>query len=239
MLIPLRDENPTRSWPFVTIALIVINVLVFIYEFTLGSAQQATFFASFALYPSQIVTGVPLTSVALQPLFLTVITSMFLHGGLLHIAGNMLYLWIFGNNVEDLLGHVKFVLFYLATGVVAAGAHILSDPSSKIPTIGASGAIAGVLGAYIILFPYARVLTAVPIFFYIGLIRLPALALIGFWFVLQLFSGVASLSTQTAQASGVAWFAHIGGFVAGAILILFLPKRRIPKTPGIRSIFSD
>jgi membrane associated rhomboid family serine protease len=155
---------------------------------------------------------------------------MFLHGGWAHLIGNMLYLWIFGDNVEDRLGHVKYVVFYLGCGWVATLVHGLSNPGSAIPSIGASGAIAGVLGAYLVLFPKARVVTLIPLGFFIRLTQLPALAVLGFWFVLQLFSGTASLGAKSAQTTGVAWWAHIGGFVAGlvvgGVVRMVQPRRR-------------
>jgi membrane associated rhomboid family serine protease len=227
MLIPIRDENPTRSFPIVTLSLILANLGIFFYQFTLGSSALELFFAKYALFPSQITTGVAVTPIAIKPFFLSIFTSMFIHGGLVHIAGNMLYLWIFGNNIEDVLGHLKFLLFYLAAGLGGAIAHIISSPYSQVPTVGASGAIAGILGAYLILFPYARVLTIVPIFFFIEIIRVPAIILIGFWFILQLFNGFLSLEVASGTG-GVAWFAHIGGFLAGLILIYLIPKRRTP-----------
>jgi membrane associated rhomboid family serine protease len=227
MLIPIRDENPTRSFPLVTLSLILTNLAIFFYQFTLGSHALELFLAKYALFPSQITTGIAVTPLAIKPFFLSIFTSMFIHGGIIHIAGNMLYLWIFGNNIEDILGHAKFLLFYLTAGVGGAIAHIISSPYSQIPTIGASGAIAGILGAYLILFPYARVLTIVPIFFFIEIIRVPAVILIGFWFILQLFNGFFSLEVAQ-SAGGIAWFAHIGGFLTGLILIYLIPKRRTP-----------
>jgi membrane associated rhomboid family serine protease len=154
-------------------------------------------------------------------------TSMFLHGGFLHIAGNMLYLWVFGNNVEDRLGPGVFLIFYLAAGVVAAYAQVLPDPDSQTPLVGASGAIAGCLGAYLVMFPHARVLTLVPIFFFLQVMELPAMLVLGFWFVLQSLQGVGSLEADT----GVAWFAHIGGFVFGALVaLLFYRRQQVPQT---------
>lgn len=224
MLIPIRDENPTRRFPIVTVSLIAINVAVFVYMFLLPSeAELNDFIFRFALFPGTI-TGLSMAGNPVQPVYLTIITSMFLHGGFLHIIFNMLFLWIFGNNVEDVLGRLKFIGFYLLTGAAGAFAHIATDPGSTIPTLGASGAISGVLGAYLVLFPNARVLTAIPIIFIIEIIRVPAVILIGFWFILQLFYGLFEIGVGT--SGGVAYFAHIGGFVAGVLLILILPKRK-------------
>jgi membrane associated rhomboid family serine protease len=181
----------------------------------------------YALFPRAITTGVPTTPFSIQPVYLTLITSMFLHGGLLHIAGNMLFLWIFGNNVEDVMGRFKFTAFYLMVGVAGALAQIAISPFSAVPNIGASGAIAGVLASYLIMFPGARVLTFV-FFIFIEVIRLPAFILIGFWFILQIVLGVFSFSTAAGAGAGVAYFAHIGGFAAGlliTILLLKLPRR--------------
>lgn len=227
MLIPISDDNPTRTFPFVSVAIVAISVAVFLYELSLGvnSPEMDRFILRWAMTPRTITHAGP----ELLPALATVITSMFLHGGFLHIGGNMLYLWIFGNNVEDVLGHGRFLLFYLLCGIGGAIGHIVSGPNSAAPSLGASGAIAGVLAAYLVLFPRVEVLTAVPIFFFISFARLPALVVIGFWFLLQLANGVASVTTQPVEMSaGVAWFAHIGGFVTGLLLILVLPRERQP-----------
>lgn len=225
-MFPLRDENPTETFPWVTLALIAANVAIFLYQLSLGleGALQEQFIQTYALIPYEVTSGVNITPGVPPYIYLPVLTSMFLHGGFVHIIGNMWYLWIFGNNVEDTLGHYKFLFFYLLAGLGGTVGHILSSPNSQIPSLGASGAISGVLGAYLILFPRARIITLIPIFFFIQIVRLPALFLIGFWFFLQLFSGAASLTS--AQSGGVAWFAHIGGFLAGFLLILVLPKRK-------------
>src|SRR5687768_15303131 len=183
-MIPLRDDNPRRTFPFVTYLLVAVNVLAFLWELTLGESLQNALF-QIAFIPARFwLPGNWVSDI------LTIIVSMFLHGGLLHIGSNMLYLWIFGDNIEDRLGHGKYLLFYLACGFLATYAHAFFSPGSRIPAIGASGAIAGVLGAYLLLFPHARVLTLIPIFFFITLRELPAVILLGVWFVLQLFSGV-------------------------------------------------
>ena len=233
MFFPIKDINPTERFPFVTIFFIAVNVAVFVYEMSLGPHLQA-FVAGYGAVPYEIThmvdlvgrsEGVPIVHTQGPGIpFATIFTSMFIHGGFLHILGNMLYLWIFGNNVEDVLGHVKFFLFYLISGIAAAAAHILTDPNSVIPTVGASGAVAGVLGAYLILFPRARVLTVVFVFIFIRLMMLPAGVLLVFWFVIQAFSGFASLGTGL--SGGVAWFAHIGGFIAGIILLFLFGGRR-------------
>ncbi len=235
MVFPLKDLNPTERFPFVTVGLIAVNAIVFIYELTLGQGLD-TFFAAFGMVPYEIThstdlvgsaKGLPIVH-APGPSFvqLTILTSMFLHGGFFHILGNMLYLWVFGNNIEDLLGPVKFLLFYLLCGFAAAGAHILTDPSSTVPTVGASGAVSGVLGAYLIVHPRAKVLTLLFLGIIIRPMLVPAGVILVLWFVLQIFSGVASLSTGI-QGGGVAWFAHIGGFIAGIVLVKLMAGQRL------------
>jgi len=221
-MLPLRDVNPTRHFPIMTVILIAINVLVFIYELILGP-QVEGFVQSWAIIPYEITHGVDLPPASIQPIYLTLITAMFLHGGFVHIAGNMLFLWIFGNNIEDAMGSLRFLVFYLLCGLAAAFAQIAVDPNSQIPNIGASGAIAGVLGAYLLLFPGAEIQTLVFLGFFVRLVRLPALLFLGLWFVLQLFSGVAGLGMEA--MGGVAWFAHIGGFIAGIVLINIFRRR--------------
>ena len=230
-MIPLRDTNPRQTFPFVTYALVAVNVLAFLWELSLGPNLQNALF-NIAFIPARY--WIPGNWVFDA---MTIVTSMFLHGGLMHIGSNMLYLWIFGDNVEDRLGHGRYLLFYLLCGFAATLAHAIAGPGSRIPAIGASGAIAGVLGAYLILWPHARVMTLIPIFFFITVRELPAILLLGIWFVLQLFSGVGSLGVVEAQdTGGVAWFAHIGGFLAGMALIgLFggfrRPRRQEPPPP--------
>lgn len=220
MLIPLHDDNPTERLPWVTISLIALNVVVFAYELTLGPRLDH-FIQEWALTPYSIIKFGP------GPEYLTFLTSIFLHGGFVHIIGNMLYLWIFGNNIEDTLGHGKFIFFYLLCAVGASLAHIFTNPTSQIPALGASGAIAGILGAYLILFPRASIVTAIPIIYIIRIVRLPALIVIGFWFILQILSGWTSITAAPTELStSIAWFAHIGGFITGAILIFVFPKRK-------------
>ncbi|MBN2404052.1 MAG: rhomboid family intramembrane serine protease [Coriobacteriia bacterium] len=212
-MIPLRDENPTHRFPVITIMLIVLNVIVFFYETSLAPEALQAFFTEWSFVASRFFAA-PTSPQQVA----TVFTSMFMHAGWVHIGGNMLYLWIFGNNVEDRLGRIPFLIFYLACGVVGVGAQALIEPASTIPTLGASGAIAGVLGGYALLFPGAAVLTLIPIFFFFEIARVPAFIVIGFWFVLQLASGVASVGPSVTAAGGVAYFAHLGGFAAGLAL---------------------
>ena len=226
MLLPLKDDNPTSSFPFVTIGLILANGLVFYHQITLDFAESLRFLSQWGAIPYQITHGEALHDAPLIPLPLTLFSSMFLHGGFLHLFGNMLYLWIFGNNIEDTLGHFRFFLFYLVCGLFAAAVQVFSDPNATVPMIGASGAIAGILGAYLLLFPGARILTLFFIIIFVKLIRIPAIIILGFWFIIQL------LSAGTA-ATNVAFFAHIGGFVSGLILVkLFQPQRSRRKRRG-------
>lgn len=216
-MLPFRDENPSSTTPYVTIGLIVVNVLVFLYELLLQSTgQYDAFIYQAALIPAQATAFDPSS-------FSDFFTSMFMHAGWLHIGGNMLYLWIFGDNIEDKLGHALYLVFYVACGLAADAAHILSDPYSTVPTLGASGAIAGVLGAYLVLFPQARVQTLVFFYGFGRVAYLPALIVLGGWFVLQLFTGFLSLG---GVGGGVAYFAHIGGFVVGAVAMFLYAKLR-------------
>ena len=223
-MIPLKDKNPTRLVPFVNITIIVINVVVFAFEVSQGDALES-FVRRFAVIPGDIVGALGGYGINIIP-FRGLFTSMFLHAGWLHLGGNMLYLWVFGDNIEDKLGHLRYIFFYMICGLISSCLYIYVDPHSTVPTIGASGAISGVLGAYLLLFPKARVLTVIPIFIFLQFIELPALIVLGFWFVLQIFSGLASLGYQTAEAGAIAWWAHIGGFVAGLVLILPMRKFR-------------
>lgn len=212
-MIPIGDVNPRRHFPIMTLSLIAVNALVFLYQILLPEQELQTFIRQAGLIPAELTAGVPSAVPDL-------LTSMFLHGGWMHIISNMLYLWIFGDNIEDLLGPALYLLFYLAAGVIAALAQVAVAPNSRIPTIGASGAIAGVLGAYTVIFPTRRIRTLLLFGYWIRLTYMPAFVLLGFWFVLQLFSGVASLGVPT--GGGVAWFAHIGGFVAGLLVGMLL-----------------
>jgi len=219
-MIPLHDDNPTELAPVLTVGLIGACVLVFLWQSSLGEEGGLRAIYSFGLIPAVLFDHVVLTEeLARVPATATLVTSMFMHGGWGHLLGNMLYLWIFGNNIEDRLGHGRFILFYLLCGLAAAFAQALPDTASQVPMVGASGAISGVLGAYLLLFPHARILVLIPIGFYPYTLRLPALAVLGLWFLLQLISSMAT----TPGEGGVAFGAHIGGFVAGlALLPLFL-----------------
>jgi len=226
-MIPLKDDLPTRTAPVVTVGLIAVNILVFMYEVSLGPAAE-NFVFSFGAIPSNLVHGLKGGAPSILAAS-SVLTSMFLHGGFMHLAGNMLYLWIFGNNIEDVMGHLRFIFFYLICGVIAAYSHALTDPQSHVPMIGASGAISGVLGAYLLLFPHAKVLTLVPIGFFIQIIQIPAVLVLGLWFLIQFFSGILGFG----QVGGIAWFAHIGGFLAGMVLVYpFKRKQRRRRQEG-------
>jgi membrane associated rhomboid family serine protease len=218
-MIPLRDVNPRAGVPIVNIALIAANILMFLWELSLGTRIEGAL-ASIAFVPSEFFGGATVKE------SVDIATSMFLHGGWLHLIGNMLYLWIFGDNIEDRMGHGRYLIFYLLCGYAAALAHAVFNPSSSLPAIGASGAVAGVLGAYLVLFPHARVMTLIPLGFFITMRELPALLVLGLWFVMQLFTGVASIGVATAQTGGVAWFAHIGGFVAGLVLVFVFRRKQ-------------
>jgi len=223
-LIPLRDINPTHRLPVINVAVIVVNVAAFLYEFSLGP-QLEELFATYAVVPRNVVSAIGGQPFHFAPI-LSLFTSMFLHGGFLHLGGNMLYLWIFGDNVEDKLGHGRYLLFYLLSGLIASIVHIVVDPTSTVPTVGASGAISGILAAYLFMFPRARVVTVIPIFVFLQVAELPALIVLGMWFVLQFFNGFISLGYETAGMGGVAWWAHIGGFVAGLVLVIPFRKFR-------------
>jgi len=221
-MIPLRDDNPSELRPIVSVSLIVILGLVFIWQLTLGVLGGQAAVYSLGLIPSVLFGTNPLPAeLALVPPSLTILTSMFLHGGWLHLIGNALYLWIFGDNVEDALGHVRFIVFYLVCGAVAALAQALPDPQSTIPMIGASGAISGVLGAYLLLYPHARVLVGIPLGFYLHTVRMPAGIVLLMWFALQFLSNMAA----PPGTGGVAFRAHIGGFVAGVVLVGLFKRR--------------
>jgi membrane associated rhomboid family serine protease len=212
-MIPLRDTLPSHSTPYVTAALIALNVMIFAFEMTLNEYELNEFVHVFGLVPSQFNT-------------LSLFSSMFLHGGFMHLIGNMWFLWIYGDNVEDVLGHGKYVLFYLACGVAAALTQYFTSPESRVPMVGASGAIAGVMGAYMVKFPHSRILTLIPIFILFTTVEIPAVLILLYWFVLQFFSGLGSIATTEATSGGIAFFAHIGGFVAGMILIYLLGTRQ-------------
>ncbi len=238
-MIPLKDDIPSRTAPIVTVLLIALNALAFLYQFSLtvggaGGARAAQeFIFEFGLIPCRL-TGLCAEEAGLPSPLLTIFTSMFVHGGLFHIAGNMLYLWIFGDNVEDTLGHARFLVFYLACGVAAALTHTVAGAASAVPMVGASGAVSGVLGAYLLLFPHANVLTLLIFGLFIRVVRIPALIVLGFWIVVQLINGFLTVSVAAVwgdeAGGGVAWFAHIGGFLAG-ILLLYLLRPRASRQP--------
>jgi membrane associated rhomboid family serine protease len=214
-MIPLRDIIPSRTTPVVTIALITVNVLVFLYELSLGSAVDA-----FTLYWGLVPAAFS---------WVAVFTSMFLHGGFLHVAGNMLYLWIFGDNVEDRMGHGRFLLFYVLCGVAAALAQTITAPDSVIPMVGASGAIAGVMGAYFVLYPKSRIVTLIPIIFFFQVIEVPAILFLGVWFLMQFVSGLGSIVNVAAGSTGgIAFWAHVAGFLAGisGVVVFRRPERQ-------------
>ncbi len=224
-MIPIKDRNPTHRFPIITILIIIVNVVVFLYEVSLDSKGLESFFLAYGVIPFSVIGTFaqgPLDPMAVFPL----LSSMFLHGGILHLGGNMLYLWVFGDNIEDKLGHGRFLAFYLLCGLAATLLHVVIDPASTVPTAGASGAISGVLGAYLLMFPKARVVTVIPIFFFLQVAELPALIVLGFWFVIQFFNGMASLGYETGGMGGVAWWAHIGGFIAGLLFVIPLRKYR-------------
>ncbi len=221
-MIPLRDTNPHRTVPFVNYFLIGANVIIFLFQISLGR-QYESFIYQFGLVPYRLTSDIQLFDFGLMT-FLPIFSSMFMHGGWMHLIGNMLFLHVFGDNIEDRLGHVRYIFFYLLAGVGAAAGQILINPTSEIPMVGASGAIAGVLGAYILMFPRARILTLIPIFFFIQFVELPAYLFLGIWFLMQLISGTLSLGIG-GDAGGVAWWAHIGGFVAGAVLLIIFKRR--------------
>jgi membrane associated rhomboid family serine protease len=209
-MFPIRDTQPSYSKPIVTVFLIVINVLVFLFEFSLGPYEQNAFIAAYGLTPDRFH-------------FVNVLTSMFLHGGWMHVLGNMWFLWIFGDNIEDILGHGKYLIFYLLCGIAAGLTQTMLSPDSRVPMVGASGAIAGVMGAYLVLYPRARVLTW---FFFVVILPFPAWLWLVIWGAGQLLSGTASAISGVPQAGGIAVWAHVGGFVVGILLIKLFPQRR-------------
>jgi membrane associated rhomboid family serine protease len=211
-MFPVSDVIPSRTVPFVTVGLIALNVLVFLYQVTLGPTELRMFMAAYAVIPAWFWPP-------------SLVTSQFLHAGWMHIIWNMVYLWIFGDNVEDRLGHVGYLIFYLGVGAAAALLQVVFNPFSGIPMVGASGAIAGVMGAYFVLYPQSRVLTAIFILFFFDLVEIPAVFFLGIWFLMQLLSGVGSLGVSNAAGGGTAFWAHVGGFVAGAAVGFVLRAR--------------
>jgi membrane associated rhomboid family serine protease len=221
-MVPVKDENPIAITPVVTYTLIAANILVFLFEISLGAPQLDGFFHLFAVVPGELTSslnGISVNQPVPEPL--TLVTSQFLHAGLIHLGGNMLFLWVFGNNIEEELGRFKFVIFYLACGILAALTQWFFAPESSIPSLGASGAIAGVMGAYILKFPQVRIITLIPLGIFFYTIRVPAIFFLGFWFVQQAFNGITLLEVPVnvgMEQGGVAYWAHAGGFIFGAIL---------------------
>jgi membrane associated rhomboid family serine protease len=244
-MFPLSDRDlTTRTRPIVNFTLIGLCAAVFIYELAIGSSGRFTFFYQFGLIPAELAHGFSYEFLVTPegtfdiaspvPNWATMFTSMFIHGDWMHFGFNMLFLWVFGDNIEDRFGHLRYLLFFLAAGIAASWLQIATDTMSQIPTIGASGAIAGVLGAYLFLFPYSRITTAL-FFFFIVVVRVPALFLLGFWFLLQFFGGIGDLG-PSAHTSGIAYWAHIGGFVFGIAVVIIhklaTHQRMWPKRPG-------
>ena len=223
-MIPLRDANPSHSFPAVTVGLIVVNTLVFFYEVGIGAALNR-FILSYGFVPAVYFHHAHNEPWNLSARFLPMITSMFLHGGWMHLIGNMWTLWIFGDNVEERLGRGRYFLYYLVCGLAACYFHYLTGPRSEVPVVGASGAIAGVMGGYFVLFPHARIVTLVPIFIFLQIMTLPAVLFLAFWFFIQLLNG--TVASAASFGGGVAWWAHVGGFVAGALMTL--PNRKMPR----------
>ena len=218
MFIPLKDINPSRSYPVVNISLILVNVVVFLYQFTLTPHQFKVFVLANSMVPARIPAFLA-GNAGFEVAFLPFLTSMFLHSGLAHIGGNMLFLWIFGDNIEDFFGHLPYLLFYLVCGLGAGLLHVLFNLSSTVPALGASGAISGVMGAYMLLYPRERILTLVFIF----LVPIPAVIILGYWFLLQFLAGISALGASA--SGGVAWWAHTGGFLLGMLLTQLVKRR--------------
>ncbi|MGD9577299.1 MAG: rhomboid family intramembrane serine protease [Syntrophorhabdus sp.] len=225
-MIPIRDNIATRTFPIITASLIFVNILIFLWmRFTLTSMEGQFVYKYYGLVPREFITSLSSRLDLVPYNVMTVFSSMFLHGGFFHIGGNMLYLWIFGNNIEDAMGHGRFIFFYLLAGIVAAFAQLLYDPASNIPMIGASGAVSGVLGAYLVLYPYARIKTLLFIIIFIKVVELPAVVLLTIWFFMQvLYSSL----------EGVAWYAHIGGFIFGLVMIKLFSRKPLSKGSKMR-----
>jgi len=221
-MIPLRDSARSRTFPYVTVVIILINFLVFFFELSLERFQVNQFYYVFGVVPAETLNAI-FTGAPLEPVIIPFFTAMFIHGGWLHILGNMWYLWIFGDNIEDRLGHFRYLLFYLGLGIVASIVHMMDNSGSTAPVVGASGALAGVLGAYFIVYPRSRILSLIPIFIFFTVLEVPAIIFIGIWFLIQLFNTLS----MGGAATSVAWWAHLGGFVAGAVLIKLVD-------PGVR-----
>jgi membrane associated rhomboid family serine protease len=217
-MFPLRDTQPSYSKPVVTVLLIVVNILVFLFEVSLDPYSRNAFIGAYGLVPDHFS-------------FMSLLTSMFLHGGWMHVLGNMWFLWIFGDNIEDILGSAKYLLFYLLCGIAAGMTQWITNPYSRIPTVGASGAIAGIMGAYLVRFPHSRILSLVTVIFFFTTIEIPAWIMLIYWFAIQFFSGVGSIGfSHVSEGGGVAFFAHVGGFLAGVVLVnLMAPRERFSR----------
>jgi len=229
-MIPLKDENPSKTISVVNIFLILINISVFIYMNYFAPADTRSIIFKLGFIPYELSHFVDINPKNFVPIPLTIFTAMFMHGGWVHLLSNMPYLWIFGDNIEDVLGHVKYLFFYIMCGIAATLVHGFININSQVPTLGASGAIAGVLGAYMFLFPKARIKTLVILFVFIQTVHIPAVIMLGYWILLQILSAYAQHGSRS--GGGIAWFAHIGGFVAGLVLIIMmkkLKKRPYPK----------
>jgi membrane associated rhomboid family serine protease len=237
-MIPLKDNLSLQRFPIVTVSLIITNVLVFFYELSLGP-ELMPFLRQYAIVPTQFFAGGyedyfgKLQQLSPLETAYPLVTSMFLHGSVLHIVGNMLYLWIFGDNVEDRLGSTRFLLLYFMSGLIAAGAHLIMNSDSPTPSLGASGAVSGVLGAYILLYPKARILTILPVFFFLQFFELPAFFFIGTWLLQQLVYGMTAIWDTSSESGGIAWWAHIGGFVAGFGYLFLLKPRSFTRRSNI------
>ncbi|MHB8762811.1 MAG: rhomboid family intramembrane serine protease [Deferrisomatales bacterium] len=231
-MFPIRDTIPSRRTPYVTYGLIAANLAVFVHQLGMGPVELQRFFSYWGILPARYSTPEVWRHFGVVEQLLPFFSSMFLHGGFLHILGNLWMLWIFGDNVEDWFGSGKYLVFYLFCGVASGLIHLAFNWGSQLPTIGASGAIAGVMGAYFLLYPRARVLTLVPIFFFLTFLEVPAWVFLGFWFLLQFLSGTAAMAAG--GAGGIAWWAHIGGFVAGAAVVFLLGGAKPRKPQGKR-----
>lgn len=227
-MIPLKDNIPTRTLPIITATFIFVNILIFLWQqLILQGGVNELLYTYYGFIPREFVISLTTQRTLIPYNIMTMFTSMFLHGGLLHLAGNMLYLWIFGNNVEDAVGHIRFVIFYFLSGLMAAAFQFLYDPSSNVPMVGASGAISGVLGAYLVLYPYARVKTLFIIIIFIKIFELPAVLLLSIWFFAQILYSV--------NADGVAWYAHIGGFIFGLLSVKLFVRKSKRKSKPLRT----
>ena len=224
-MIPVRDNISARRYPLITVALILVNVVAFLYELSLQPEARNELIFFYGFVPTKLTLEYPVEAVGNTGI--SIFSSMFLHGGWVHLLGNMWYLWIFGDNVEDRMGHFRFLLFYLLCGTLAASAHVVFNLGSEIPSIGASGAVAGVLGAYLLSYPFARISTLVPLVFFWPVVQLLALLVLGLWFLIQIMNGTAAVAVAAETVGGIAWWGHIGGFVSGMFLIGFFARHPV------------